>query len=250
MGDVRVDYNIHSLESNKMKVVIHQPQYFPYPGFFHKLSMADLFIIMDNTQYDKRFTNRNKIISTSDSIWITVPINKKQKFSPNREVEINNSIPWKKNHWNKINHAYKNSKYFNLYEKYLENIYQREWNHLYELNLETLKKTIEWLGLKIKIVQESELKISGNGTEKLVNCCKEVGADTYISGRGLPGKKYLDESLFEQNSINLVYQDYTPLPYEQKLSTSFIPNLSIIDMICNLGPDSFKHITKKHIQIN
>ncbi|MBI5698329.1 MAG: WbqC family protein, partial [Thaumarchaeota archaeon] len=72
-----------------MKVAIHQPHYFPYPGFFHKLSLADVFVIMDNTQYDKRYTNRNRIITPNGWIWLTVPINKEHKFNEVSKVKIN-----------------------------------------------------------------------------------------------------------------------------------------------------------------
>ena len=109
-----------------MKAVIHQPQYFPYPGFFHKLSLADIFIVMDNTQYDKRFTNRNKIIVPNGSTWISVPINKDHKFSPNNIVEINNNIDWRKEHWDKIWHSYSKSKFFHLYKDYFEKLYSQD----------------------------------------------------------------------------------------------------------------------------
>jgi len=226
-----------------LKAAIHQSAYFPYPGFFHKLTLADVFVIMDDVQYDKRFTNRNKIASHNGLTWITVPINKKHKFSLNSEVEINNDIDWKTEHWKKIFHAYTNSKYFHLYEVYLKNLYEKEWNFLFELNFETIKKTIEFLGIKIEIIKESELNVKGKSTERLVNVCKKIGADTYISGPG--AKDYTDEKLFEKNNVKLFYQNYSHPQYFQHSTESFIPNLSIIDMLANVGPDSLKLITEK-----
>ena len=108
----------------------------------------------------------------------------------------------------------------------------------FELNFETIKKTIEWLDIKVDIIKESELNIDGKGTERLVNICKAVGAETYISGRGLPGKKYLDEKIFEKNNIKLSYQQYKSVKYEQHLSKEFVPDLSIIDLLFNEGHNS------------
>lgn len=227
-----------------MKVAIHQPQYFPYPGFFHKLSLADAFVIMDDAQYDKRFTNRNRIISTYEPTWISIPIKKEHKFLQNMLVQINNELPWRELHWKKIYMVYTNAKFFHLYRDYFKNLYKREWEFLFDLNFETLKKTIEWLGIKIEMIRESELSVKGNETERLINVCKAIGADTYISGRG--GRGYMDEKLFEKNNIRLEYQNYSPQPYPQHLSSSFIPDLSIIDMLVNVGPDSLKLITGKH----
>ena len=110
------------------------------------------------------------------------------------------------------------------------------------VNLETLKKTIEWLGIKIQIIKESELNVSGDASERLVNICELMNADTYVSGIG--GKNYLKEELFEEKNIKLQYQDYVPLKYKQNLSDEFISNLSIIDLLANNGNDESLKIIK------
>jgi len=109
------------------------------------------------------------------------------------------------------------------------------------LNFETIKKVIEWLGIKIEIIKESELNVNGNSSDRLINICKSIDADTYISGSG--GSNYLDENLFEKNNLKLEYQNYIPPQYNQHLSDMFIPDLSIIDLIANVGPDSLKLIS-------
>jgi len=198
--------------------------------------MADVFVIMDDVQYDKRFTNRNKILNPQGPLELTVPINKAHKFLPNLSVEINNALPWRADHWKKILISYSNAKFFHLYKDYLQALYERDWLMLFDLDFETTKKTMEWLGISIPIMKGSELKVESKSTERLVDVCKKIGADTYVSGSG--GKSYLDEGLFERNNIKLVYQSYAPAPYPQRFSSTFVPNLSIIDMLANVGPDS------------
>lgn len=221
-----------------MKVAIHQPQYFPYGGFFQKVSLSDLYVIMDDAQYDKRFTNRNRINSPGGPIWISVPINKKQKFSPNSEVEINNEMDWRDLHWRRIQLSYNKAPFFLLYKGYFEQLYKKEWTKLFDLDLETLKQVISWLGLKVEIVLESELGISSKSTERLVDVCKAVGADTYIAGSG--SKNYMDESMFVRNNLHVEYQNWVPIPYAQHLTKDgeFVPNLSIVDLLANLGPET------------
>jgi len=196
---------------------------------------------MDDVQYDKRFTNRNRIIAPTGWTWITVPINKDHKFFLNMLVEINNELSWRELHWKKFFHSYAKTKYFHLYKDYFENLYKREWKYLFDLDFETIKKVLDWLGIKIEIIRESELKIRGSSTERLINVCRSIGADTYVSGIG--GRNYIDEKLFEKNIIKLVYQDYKHPTYQQHMSKEFIPDLSIVDMLCNVGPDSLKLIT-------
>ena len=221
-----------------MKIAIHQANYFPYPGFFHKINQADVFVIQDDIKFVNKITNRNKIISSSGYTWINVPIKKGHQSLPIMDVKINNEIPWKKINFKKVCAGYNKAKFFHLYKDFFENLYKKEWNSIFDLNFETIKQVFVWLNIKTKIVIESELDVSGPPTERLVMVCKKLGADTYISGIG--GKKYLDEKLFEKNKIILKYQNYNPIKYTQHMSKSFIPNLSIIDLLANAGSESGK----------
>ncbi len=221
-----------------MKIAIHQANYFPYPGFFHKINQADVFVIQDDVKFVNRITNRNKIISSSEYTWINVPIKKGHKSLPIMDVKINNEIPWGKINLKKICAGYNKAKFFHLYKDYFENLYKKEWNNIFDLNFETIKQVLRWLDIKVEIVIESELRVSGQPTERLVKVCKKLGADTYISGIG--GKRYLYEKLFEKNKIIIKYQNYNPIRYLQHMSESFIPNLSIIDLLANVGSESGK----------
>ena len=231
-----------------MKVVIHQPNYLPYLGFFHKLSLADTFVIMDDTQYDKKFTNRNKIKVPGNWIWLTVPINKKHKFVANKIVEINNEENWQSDHFKKINHSYSNSEFFKKnYKTFFEKIYSKKWDHLFTLNYELIIQLIDWLDIKIEVIKESELNVKGNSTERLVNISKKIGAETYVSGIG--GKEYMNEKMFETNNIKIEYQNFKCPIYKQVFNSEFIPNLSIIDLLFNIGPESLSKLKENENEI-
>ena len=138
----------------------------------------------------------------------------------------------------KLQISYNNSEYFHIYKEYFEQLFRKHWDMLFDLNFETLKQVISWLGLRIEIIRESELGIESKSTQRLVDVCRAVGANTYIAGSG--SRNYMDESLFERNGLTVEYQNYTPIPYSQHLSKTFVPNLSIIDMLANLGPDTMQ----------
>ena len=231
-----------------MKVAIHQPNYLPYLGFFHKLSLVDTFVIMDDTQYDKKFTNRNKIKVPGNWIWLTVPINKKHKFVANKIVEINNEENWQSDHFKKINHSYSNSEFFKKnYKTFFEKIYSKKWDHLFTLNYELIIQLIDWLDIKIEVIKESELNVKGNSTERLVNISKKIGAETYVSGIG--GKEYMNEKMFETNNIKIEYQNFKCPIYKQVFNSEFIPNLSIIDLLFNIGPESLSKLKENENEI-
>ena len=223
-----------------MRAAIHQPMYLPYPGFFHKLSVADTFVIMDDVQYDKRFTNRNRILVPQGSIWISVPIDKDDKFKENRLVRINNSIEWRADHLKKIRNSYVNAPFFHLYEARMNEVFNKDWEFLFELDYELIRAAADWLGIKVKMLKESDLNVVGTSTQRLVNTCKAVGADTYVSGIG--GRNYMDDALFARNGLRVVYQDYHPVPYKQRFTDTFVPDLSIVDMLSNVGPEAMKLI--------
>ena len=226
-----------------MIVTIHQPNYFPHPAFFQKVSLSDIYVILDKTQFEFDITNRNKIITTEGSwVRISVPIKKGQKFFEIRNVEINNDLSWAENNWNLIHKSYGDYPFFGLYKTFLDSIYKKKWNLIFDLNFQTLKKVFDWLDIKTEIVLESELNVTGTSSEKLLNICKKMGATKYLSGSG--GKNYLNEKFFAQNKIKVEYQKYNPIIYTQKNVKSYVSNLSILDLLFNMGPDSKKLVTK------
>ena len=226
-----------------MIVTIHQPNYFQYPGFFQKVLLSDIYVILDRAQFEFDITNRNKII-TPEGSWsrISVPVKKGQKFFEVRNVEINNDQPWAEKNWDLICKSYNDSSFFDLYKTTLNSVFKKKWNLIFDLNFYTLKKVLEWLNIKTKIIFDSELDVTGKSSEHLLNICKKLGATKYLSGPG--GRDYLNEKIFEQNKIKVEYQKYDPVIYPQKYAKSFVPNLSILDLLFNMGSDSKKLITK------
>lgn len=227
-----------------MIVTIHQPNYFPYPGFFQKVLLSDIYVILDRAQFEFDITNRNKVI-TPEGSWsrISVPIKKGQKFFEIRNVEINNDQPWAEKNWDLIHKSYNDSPFFDLYKTTLNSVFKKKWNLIFDLNFYTLKKVLEWLNIKTEIILDSELDVGGKSSEHLLNICKKLGATKYLSGPG--GRDYLNEKIFEQNIIKVEYQKHDPVIYPQKYAKSFVPNLSILDLLFNMGSDSKKLITKR-----
>ncbi|MCX7940605.1 MAG: WbqC family protein [Elusimicrobiota bacterium] len=215
-----------------MKVAIHQPQYLPWSGYFNKILQCDIFVFLDDVQYKKNeWQNRNKIKTATGTQWLTVPVHYKfgQKIN---EVIIDNKILWKKDHIKSIEVNYRKAKYFFDFFPVVENLLSREYTKLVDINIESIKCVLSYLGINKQFVLSSTLNIEDEKTERLVEICKKLSADVYISGSG--ARDYLDIELFEKNNIKVVFQNYT-VPEYQQLFGKFISNLSIIDMIFNVG---------------
>ena len=219
-----------------MIVSIHQPYYFPWLGYFEKILKADVFVILDDVQYEKRnFYNRNKIKVSNGSAWITVPVLDSYKKNM-MDVKINNEEQWQKKHFNSFIHNYKKAPFFKDHEEFLYDIYkEKTWDKLIDLNLYTLNYFIQALDITTPIRYASELNINSTATQRLIDITKAVNAKTYFSGSS--GKKYMELELFEAENIDVIYQNYTTPMYPQ-LGKDFEPNMCILDLLLNNGPDS------------
>jgi len=185
------------------------------------------------------FINRNRIKTPQGTRWLTVDVLTKGHYGQLiNEVEINNSVPWSSIHEKSISQNYSKAPYFRKYRTFFEDIYHQKWERLADLNEALIKVICQILGISsVEFIRASELNASGESTELLVNICRAVGADTYLSGPS--GNKYLDEGLFASEGINLRYTDFKHPIYTQ-LWGDFIPNMSVIDSIFNEGEGSLE----------
>lgn len=223
-----------------MIAAIHQPNYLPWLGYFYKIASCQSFIFLDNVQYTKNsFINRNQIKTPNGPQWLTVDVltrgHPEQKI---KDVKTNNQVTWARNHWKAIHLNYAKAPYFNHYKDLLENVYNQSWDSLSLLNQRLIEIMVKILHItNIQFIQASSLKAEGESTELLINICKEVGADTYLSGFG--GYKYMDEYSMKEAVINVVKYDFIHPVYRQQWG-DFLPNMSILDLIFNEGENSLE----------
>lgn len=222
-----------------MKIVaIHQPQYLPYLGFFHKLAHCDVFVALDHVQFQKNgLQNRNRIKtgSTEGSQWITVPVLHNHGQAIN-QVRMNSSSPWQKKHWNALVGNYSRARCFHKYTNQLQRLLFTDYPNLSQLNMELTAWCMETLDIRTPVVVSSELGVDGRATSLLVNICRAVGADAYLSGPG--GARYMQMGLFEDSGLQVLWQDFSCPAYEQQFpEAGFMPNLSVVDALLNCGPD-------------
>ena len=232
-----------------MKIAIHQPEHLPWLGFFHKIRMADVYVVLDNVQYTRRyFHNRNKIRTKQGWLWLTVPVEKENRDDLIiKETKIfQEDLKWKNKNLESIYHNYRKAEYFKNYWDDLYHIYNKEYTYLLELNLSLLKLIFEKLRIKKEIQLASDLNVSGNKGDLIFNICKSLGATTYISG--ISGRDYLDFNKFQKEGIDVVIQEFYHPIYKQ-LYEPFIPCLSIIDLLFNHGDKSLDIINGKNVAV-
>ena len=220
-----------------MTIVVLQPGYLPWLGFFDQLRRADVFVYYDDVQYNTHgWRNRNRIKTKQGPLWLTVPVRHSGLSKPRiLDVQIDTTTNWAKKHVASIRQAYAAAPFLKQYAPALEELLLRPWTRLVDLDIAVAGLTAAWLGLQQPVLRSSELGIEGGQSQRLVNICHHFGATTYLSGNA--ASDYLDVPLFEQNGVTVQWQDFAHPVYPQ-LHGEFVPFLSAIDLILNCGEAS------------
>lgn len=220
-----------------MIVAVHQPNYLPYLGYFHKMAHCDVFVLLDDVQFARRsYTQRVKIKTPNGDRWLTIPVLTKDKRDQRiNEVEIDNTQAWGKKHWKSLLHSYRQASYFSMHSDFFEGIYAREYHQLGGLNECLIRYLADELKISTSIVRASSLNVKGKRTERIINICKALGGDIYLSG--ISGRNYLTEEKFTEAGIQLQYQDFQHPIYPQ-LHDEFLPYMSVVDLLFNCGDES------------
>ncbi len=212
----------------------HQPQYLPWLGFFDKLAQADVFVLLDDVQFKKNdWQNRNRIKGPSGPQWITVPV--RHKFPQTiAEVEVRETEPWRRKHQRALESNYGKAVYFADEMPLVAGVLDQSWTHLAPLNIELIRGLAARLGIGTDIRLGSAIEVRADPTLRLLDLCRELGADTYLSGAD---GGYLEQGHFDEAGIELRFQSYEHPTYAQ-LHGDFEPYMSVVDLLMNCGEDS------------
>lgn len=227
------------MPTGSKRVVVLQPSYLPWLGYFDQLYKSDVFVLYDDVQYDKHgWRNRNRIKSDKGPLWLTVPVlTHGQGLPTNREARIDTRQPWARKHLQALRVNYAKAPSFGEVFDRLEPLLGREWARLLDLNRAVLETLCALLGLDRPIKLSSELDVPGQKTERLVAICRALGADRYLTGDA--ASEYLDETQFAANGIRVEYHHYRHPVYAQ-LHGEFVPYLSVVDLLMNHGRESLR----------
>jgi hypothetical protein len=223
------------MHSKKKTVVIHQPDFLPWLGFFHRWKRSDLYVVLDDVQFLRRgWHHRDKIKTAAGIQWLTVPVLKKGRYRQViRDVAIDYSTGWRDKHLKTLETNYKKAHAYAYYFEKIKKIYHKKYRFLIELNLELLELMAGELEITTPFVLASDYHMTSTSSLRLVELAAAVGATCYLTGTG--ARDYLDEALFEPYNITVDWQQFNHPVYRQ-LHGDFIPGLSVLDFAMNCGP--------------
>lgn len=230
---------IYGIDKKKL-ITIHQPETYPWLGFFNKMMLADEYIILDNVQFRKNyFQNRNQFLMKEGSIYLSVPVDfKKNKII--KDIQIRYNEKWQIKHLKTIQQSYSKSKYFSEHIDFFKKLYSIKFEFLIDFNMYIIEYLRDVFEIKVPIIRASTLKSSDSSSKLLLNICKEREAEIYLSGRD--GRNYLDTTLFKKENIEIVYHDFTHPKYKQFNSKEFVPYMNTFDLLFNYSIEESKKL--------
>ena len=225
-----------------MKVVILQSNYIPWKGYFELMNDADIFCFYDEVQYTKNdWRNRNRIMDSNGSFWLTIPISKNAPKLKISEVKLYDSS-WQEKHFNTIKHCYKKAPYL---DEILELLYPffiiNKWENISVFNQSLIKAIFTYIGGNTIIQNSADYSLKEGKIDRLLDLITQLKGTTYISGPS--AKNYIEgyEDLFEKNKIKLDYKKYGPYIQYNNCHNLFEHNISILDVLMNVPKNDIIH---------
>jgi len=220
-------------------VAIHQPLFAPWAGYFHKMALADRFIVLDDVAYTHHNRiNRNEIrLADGRRSWLTVPVRTHGRDGePILGVEIaeRENPRWRAKHLRTLRQHYGAAPHFPAYQEAIEAIYAEAHARLVDLDLALLALLRRAFGIATPMIRSSELEGSGERSRLLVDLCRKAGGSVYLAGMG-GSRTYLDEAEFAAANLTVEYQEFVHPVYRQG-ALPFEPSLSALDLLFHCGP--------------
>ena len=211
----------------------HQPNFLPYLGVFYKMHRSDVFVLDDDVQYSRTgLHNANFIKVGGQKYKMIVPTNARMGDLIN-EVRICNDQPWVEKLLKTIRMNYGKADHFEEGFEFISRYLNSGYEFLCDLNIDMIKEISKKFDIKTEVVIASkDVPTDLKKNERNIFQCVKLGGDVYYSGEG--GKEYNDIQGYKKHGIEVVYTNYQPVQYKQ-LARPFIPNLSVLDYIMNVG---------------
>ena len=230
-------------------IVITQPTYIPWLGYFEQIARADVFVFLDVVQYvHQEWNNRNRLKGTNgEPVWLTIPVESHPLETDIKDIKISvTKRNWQRKHLNTISSLLGKTPYIQEFLPQLISFYGKNHTNLCEFNIELINLISQWLGLDVKFIRASQLCPSGRRTEMLLDICLKLEAKHYYSPAGAAVYLENEKHILENAGISVSYQAWEHPTYPQKFG-EFLSHMSVLDAIMNVGPEqTYEFIVRKN----
>lgn len=222
------------------RLAIMQPYFFPYIGYWQLINAVDRFMIYDDLSYIKRgWINRNRILINKSPAYITVPLHRSSSNKRIRDIDLHPEPGWQDRMIKTLEITYRRAPSYAESFPVIERLIRHQAENLSAYLAYQLRVLAAFLGIATEIVTPGPQSDDENmrGQQRVLEVCKREGADVYINPQG--GQGLYDPRFFRRGGVDLRFLVMHPLPYKQRAG-GFMPYLSIIDALMEIGPGGLK----------
>jgi hypothetical protein len=218
-----------------MRCAIMQPTYMPWAGYLNLMAHVDLFIYLDDAQYERSsWQNRNRVLVKGAPTWVTVPVVRGFLGAQINRVTVDDATPWRRKHVALLSGSYARHAHVREMLEATELLGVTSLTHLADLNIALLERLRYRLGIATPTLRSSQLGIDGVRTDRLIAILEKLGATEYVTPPG--ALDYLQRDLFaERTPIKLHVHDFQPAKYRQRDTEEFVSHLSVLDVVAHIG---------------
>ena len=223
-----------------MKLAIMQPYFFPYIGYWQLIHAVDRFVIYNDVNFIKGgWINRNRILINGEPAYITVPLHQSSPYKRICEISLQSSHAWRDKLIKTVEITYRKSPSFAEVFPIVERIIRYQTDNLSDYLVYQLQTLSTFMGINTEFVVTSRCYNNNDlsGQDRVLDICNREGATTYFNPQG--GQTLYDTETFRNAGIDLRFIVMRPLPYKQR-AIGFVPYLSIIDALMEIGPVEIK----------
>lgn len=236
----------HSV-ADGLVVAIHQPNFFPWLGYFDKIARADIFVLLDDVQFPRTggsWVNRVQMLEQGKAAWKTVPVRRASRgLQAISSIEIADDVTWRTKLLNALRTNYGAAPAYAEVMPFVAGLVEHPTDLLCEFNVHAIRQVVSRLGLDhARVVRQHELGVSGQATELLVNLVRAAGGGVYLCGDGSQG--YLEPDAFARAGLRLEFQSFSHPVYQQRVTKEFISGLSVIDALMHCGFDRVREFLR------
>jgi hypothetical protein len=222
-----------------------QPLFLPWQGYFGLVAAADVFVLLDDFQFQRHsFHQRNRLrLADGTETWISVPVARPGGggFPTLGDATPVVDAKWRRRLKLTLDQGYGRAPHHGALRAPIDLWIDTEWDSVAEMNIAFIRLVAGLLEFEPEWRRSSAIGSTGQRSERVLDLLTRCGAHTYLCARG--SYDYMaEDGLFPVDSVDVVFQEFVPQPYEQRRTGQFVSHLSVLDALFEVGVDETRRL--------
>jgi hypothetical protein len=232
-------------------VAIMQPTFLPWQGYLALFDAADVFVFLDHVQFRPRsWQSRNRLLVGGTPRWVTVPVRGEDGSSRaaiNRMRPLLDEGSFRRKLVATLRHNYGASPHYPEAGDATEAWLARDWTTLADVNIGWVQEAAALFAFETETVRSSELGAQGKRSGLIADILRRLGASVYLSAAG-SAEYMIEDGVFPVEDVEVRFQDYEPQPYAQAQADEFVPYLSTLDALLQIGATATRDVLRAGVR--